>query len=469
MAATLDFTPAGVLAGGGNPVAGLEAATATLRALYKPGSPRAEAAGFSVASAFDDALRTAIERAAPLSVARGVERDPSRGANWWGRWLAGVRDASMAVCDAYWCISPEALAAAGNGTVRLRLAGSLVEAIKWSACDRFSPDEVLWQRLSGLLVETVSADAGLIVGDVPGVAREFLRAVAYHSVGLDQLELDRALAMVHLVDTCVPFLSLGSAVSGAPQYVIDLGAGGAPQRRYSTGAVSQLCFAPWGADELLIGFERQLAEGNVPLVFGKLPRELMLETVRRLRNQWSRTPPVRLRKRYAQDATVEITRGLMELRQVLAGEVRQLARVWRVCDLSRSGLQIRAASDPSGAWPDVGELLGVRFTDGEGWQLAVVRRLQMWPDHARLGLELVSRHPVLVVLDDGRLSIEALLCDQPARGEAVRLLLGPEEAVGTETVFMKHGGGVLKLRLLGEQPSPFGDARGYRLQVFQVG
>ena len=61
-ARTLDFTPAGVLAGGGDAVVGLEAAIATLRAIYKPGSPKAEAAGLQIVIGFDDALQFAIDR-----------------------------------------------------------------------------------------------------------------------------------------------------------------------------------------------------------------------------------------------------------------------------------------------------------------------------------------------------------------------------------------------------------------------
>ncbi len=139
---TLDYTPAGVLAGGGNPVAGLEAATATLRALYKPGSHKAEVAGLHVVSSFDDALRDAAERSAPIGVRAAAGPVSERDHAWWVRWLAGVRDAWMAVCDGYWCLrrpTPWPVRRRSG----LRLASSVVEALKWSACDRFGPEEVL--------------------------------------------------------------------------------------------------------------------------------------------------------------------------------------------------------------------------------------------------------------------------------------------------------------------------------------
>lgn len=461
----LDFTPAGVLAGGGNAVVGLEAATATLRALYKPGSPKAEAAGLYIASAFDDALRVAIERSAPVGPAQLGEDAGVRDATWWVRWLAGVRDASLAVCDAYWCVPSASRNTAGNGVVRLRLAKSVVEALKWSACDRFSPDESLWQRLGALYADDREAHAAaLVAGDVPGVAREYVRAVAYHSANLDQFDLETAIVLIHLIDLCLPFISLSRTPTRYPQYVVCPESGQPPVRQAGGRDAAALYFVPWSADELLADFEAQLLAGKVPAVLGKLPADTVLAAIRYLRRQWSTRPPLRLRRRYPQNADLEVARGLEQCRGVLGGSRPAVVRAWKARDFSRNGLYVLASSDPSGAWPDIGELLGVHFTDGDGWQLAVVQRLRMWPDCAGLGLELLARKPMLVTVDDGQRAIDAVLCDAPQQGEAVRLILPPGALGADDTVFMKADGAVYKLHFL-EAKRVESD---YQLSAFQV-
>jgi hypothetical protein len=460
---TLDYTPAGVLAGGGNPVVGLEAATATLRALYKPGSPKAEVAGLHVVSSFDDALREAVQASAPIGVranpAAGVVRDHA----WWGRWLAGARDAWMAVCDAYWCLSPSS-AFVGAEAVRLRLASSVVEALKWSACDRFGPDEVLWKRIGLLFAASPESKGGVVGGDVAGIGREYLRAIAHYSVNLDQVELEMGIALAHVVDICLPFLALDRRPAELPQYVTIPEEGSIPVRQMGSERDGEWHFAPWAASELLTEFSKQLARSIVPSPLGRLPLEHARAAVEHLRMQWSATPPVRTRRRYVQDATAEVARGLPACTAVIGGKPLAVPRNWKVIDFSRSGLQIIATSDPARAWPDIGELLAIHFVDGEGWQLGIVRRLRMWATHAGLGVELLARSPALGVLDDGRNSVEAVLCDPPSKGEALRILLPATAPALGEPVFVKAAGGLAKVRALGVLRRE----SGYQLQVFQV-
>lgn len=460
---TLDYTPAGVLAGGGNPVVGLEAATATLRALYKPGSPKAEVAGLHVVSSFDDALREAIDASAPIGIRAAPGVGPVRDHAWWQRWLAGVRDAWMAVCDAYWCLSPSN-SFAGAESVRLRLAGSVVEALKWSACDRFGPDEVLWARIGRLFAAARESRDGVVGGDVQGIGREYLRAVAYYSVNLDQAELEMGIALAHLVDVCLPFLALDRRPAGSPQYVAIPEEGGIPVRQMGSHRNGEWHFAPWAADELLAEFSKQLASSVVPAPLGHLPLEHARAAVEHLRVQWSAAPPVRTRRRYVQDATAQVARGLAACTAVVGGQPLAVPRNWKVIDFSRSGLQIIATNDPTRAWPDLGELLGIHFVDGQGWQLGIVRRLRMWETHAGLGVELLARAPSLAVVDDGRNSVDGILCDPPHKGEALRILLPAAAPALGEPVFVKGEGGLTRLRALGVLRRE----AGYQLQVFQV-
>ncbi len=459
---TLDFTPAGVLAGGGDAVVGLEAATATLRAIYKPGSPKAEAAGLHIVCGFDDALQLAIEASAPIRkrlTAEAVAHDPA----WWSRWLAGARDASHAVCDAYWCLSPSQ-STAGPEPVRHRLAISVVEALKWSACDRFSPDETLWARISQLFVNSAEFSGSVIGGDVPGVGREYLRAVAYYSANLDQVELNMAVALVHLIDLSLPFLELTRKAVHAPQYAVYPSRGLIPVRRASERDPGEWHFAPWAADELLADFEAKLEGGRVPKALGALPPDEMRPALKYLRAQWSMSPPVRNRRRFPQDAGVMVARGFSACLAVVRGEPLPAPRSWRVLDFSRSGLYIFANSDPTRAWPDIGELLGVHFTDGDGWQLGIVRRLRMWPSHAGLGIELLAWKPSIAVIDDGQFAVEGILCDTPEKGGAIRLLTVSNAPELAEPLFLREPGAVIKLRPL----ETLAQEAGYKLVAYQV-
>ena len=173
---------------------------------------------------------------------------------------------------------------------------------------------------------------------------------------------------------------------------------------------------------------------------------------------------MRTRRRYAQEASADIARGLHACAAVIGGQPLPVPRNWRVVDFSRSGLQIVANSDPTRAWPDIGELLGIHFVDGEGWQLGIVRRLRMWAAHAGLGIELLARSPTLGVIDDGRASVDGILCDLPSKGEALRVLMPANAPALAEPVFVKTAGAVHKLRSLGVLRRE----AGYQLQVFQV-
>lgn len=461
-ARTLDFTPAGVLAGGGDAVVGLEAATATLRAIYKPGSPKAEAAGLHIVSGFDDALQLAIEASAPIRK-RVIGEVAEHDAAWWSRWLAGARDASHAVCDAYWCLSPSQ-SSAGLDSVRHRLAVSVVEALKWSACDRFSPDETLWGRISQLLVDSAESSDSVIGGDRPGIGREYLRAVAYYSANLDLVELNMAIALVHLIDLSLPFLELTRKAARAPQYVVYPSRGSIPVRRASDLDPGEWHFAPWAADEFLADLESKLEAGRIPKALGVLPLDEVRPALKYLRAQWSMSPPVRHRRRFPQDAAVMVARGFSACLAVVRGDPLPAPRSWRVLDFSRSGLYILANSDPTRAWPDIGELLGVHFVDGDGWQLGIVRRLRMWPSHAGLGIELLAWKPSIAVIDDGQFAVEGILCDTPEKGGLIRFLTLANVPELAEPLFLREPGAVIKLRSL----ETLAQGAGYKLVAYQV-
>lgn len=459
----LDYTPARVLAGGGNPIAGFESATATLRALYKPGSAKAEAAGYDIVSSFHDVLAAAVEESAPVSLAPRKQMQEARDPAWWRRWLAGVRDLTLAICDAYWVL-PRAGEFNGAEALRLRMAGSVVEAIRWAACDRFSPDEALWKRLAVLFAESPDAGNSVIGGDVPGVGREYLRAVAYFSANLEQLELDAAVALMAIIDRLLPFLELARRKTVALQYEIVPLAQPMPVRCAGAEKAGAWYFSAAAADELLASFQVELERGAVPVALGALDLPVALEAVRNLRAFWGAEPPVRHRRRYPQQALVDVARGLEDCMSVIGGGETTLPRRWQVQDFSQSGLHIWAGRDPARAWPDIGELLGVHFVDGKGWQLCVVRRLRMWPSSADLGVELIARAPTLATIDDGRAQVVCILCDEIRKGEVLRAVLPANTEFLSDRAFLREGGSLYTLSLAAAQISE----KSYRILAFQV-
>lgn len=82
-----------------------------------------------------------------------------------------------------------------------------------------------------------------------------------------------------------------------------------------------------------------------------------------------------------------------------------------------------------------------------------------------MGLEVLSRKPVLAHVDDGRRPAAVLLCDPLLRGEAVRIV-APLRALDAPSVplFVTGNGSVQKLKPL--DASYTGD--GFELRVYQV-
>ncbi len=459
---SLDYTPAYVLAGGGNPIAGFETGSATLRALYKPGSSKAEAAGYAIVSGFDEVLQEAISVSAPLSIVNRPQQ-PDHDAEWWRRWLAAVRDFTMAICDAYW-IAPSGTSYIDADALQLRMAASVVEAMRWAACDRFSPDDALWDRLASVFARSADAESSVVGGDVRGVGAQYLRAIAYYSGNLDQLELETAIALMHVIDRLLPFLELSRKKTAALQYQVVPGKQSMPMRSATEQQAGAWYFSAVAADEVLARFQSELERGAVPTALGALPLAVALDAVLTLRRYWGDEPPVRRRRRYSQDAKIEVARGLEDCVAVVDGGAPKLPRHWQALDFSQSGLHIWADRDPKRAWPDIGELLGIHFVDGVGWQLGVVRRLRMWPSSADLGVELVARRPSLVELDDGRAPVKGILCDEIRKGEAVRVVVPSQVEFTSGNVALRHGSSAHSLCRLDVERVE----RDYRICTFQV-
>lgn len=442
-----DYSPSVVLAGGGNPVVGFEAATATLRALYRRGSTRAQAAGLFIVSAFDDELRAAALHTAPKSLGCHEACAGELGEDYWQRWLAGVRDASLAVCDAYWgqfC---------GGGLARepdnrLRLAVSLVEALKWSACDCCGPNEVLWSRLSSLLLESSEGGTAYIAGDMHGIGREYLRAFALHAAELERVPLSVACAVSHLVELCLPLVSLCQSAGKVVQYVASPATAPVPHRQLHPDGAAQWHFAPWAADELLAGFEVRLLSGDGPPVLDRVDSACYLEAVVHLRQAWSASPAVRNHQRYTTTGLLRVARGFEECCQCVRDGGLPLLRAWSARDVSYGGASATVSGRGGVPVPARGELLGVRFTDGDGWHLYVLRRYLVGLEEVTFGMQSLSRRVWACRLEHGSTSAEALLCDHVVQGAVVRLVVAAQNAPAGNCASLLRNGRRTGLRLV---------------------
>lgn len=421
-----DTSPGELLGPGKNVVVGFETATALLRALYRPGGPRASTAGFRFVSAFDDAVRAAVARSEPGRPQGAPGDDDATREAYWARWLDGVRDAWLAISEAYWNLIGADVGAVGVDE-RRRVAAGLTETLKWNACDRFGPDAVLWSRLSSLLNTEPGMDARAVINTrTPGLAVEYVRAVACHAAQLDRLALHEAVVVAHLIDLCLPWVDVTRSAGGSGQYVMSTATAPVPSWQVSPDGSAEWHFMPWVADRLLADMDARVADKRVPHRFDRGTPELYRASLAHLRRLWSQTPPSRQDSRHPMDATLAVACGVDECRQIVRDGGAGWRRQWAAVDASRTGISMLAPSTPGLSWADLGELLGFLFTDSGTFHLGIVRRFRIAGDwKAEYGVQTMSRCARVVEAFDGQHVHQVLLCDEIISGQMLRLVSLP--------------------------------------------
>ncbi len=459
----VDFTPSGFLSGASNAVAGLEAATAALRAFFRPGNPRANATGARLVAAFDDDMRQAVQRSSPLEA--GLQAIPAFEADphYWSRWLVGVREASATICDAY------ASLPAGDGLYtaesRQRVARRLADSVKWNLCDRLAPDAALWSRLGAHFANEADRHSiGSFAGDAGGVVREYIRALAYHSAALDQLPIAQALAVARLVQLSLPFLSLCRKPASGPHYEVSPAHAPIPRRQLQPDGSAEWHFVPFAAGDLLMEFETQFRRGRVPRSLAGAEPVLFAAAARHLRRMWSSEPPQRRFRRHETVGRLFLVRGFADCRNVLDGSMPAAQREATVANLGRHGVGAFLGRGRNGYGLDHDEIVALRFVDGEGWHLGLVRRLSTGDHGTQLGVEILSQQAQAGQADNGEASVDVILCDPLRRGEALRVIAAPDSLQGDVTLSVPRGGGIQKLQPL----DAMSRGRGFDLRVYQV-
>lgn len=459
----IDFTPSGFLSGGNNVLAGLEAATAALRAFFRPDNPRAIAAGTRFVTVLDEDLRQVVQRSSPLEAGgeaiSAFEADP----RYWSRWLLGVREASATICDAY------ALLPAVDGLYsaesRHRVARRLADSVRWNLCDRQAPDAALWARLGTLFANEVEGRANeCLAGDVEGVVREYVRALAYHSAALDRLTVPQALAVARLIQLSLPFLSVTRKPVSGPHYEVSPARTPVPRRNLGGGGSAEWHFVAAAANDLLLEFEAQFERGEVPRPLAGAEPALFAEAVRHLRRMWSSEQPRRRFRRHETNGCLSLVRGLADCRSVLDGSEPDAPTEAAVENLGRHGVGASFGPGRGGHGLDPGQLVALRFVDGDGWHLGLVRRLSIGERGAHVGVEILSRQGRAGRADDGEASLDVILCDPLQRGEATRVISAPDSLQSDAPLFVPRAGGIQKLQPLDAMLR----GRGFDLRVYQV-
>ncbi|MDP5241014.1 hypothetical protein Q9Q94_15850 [Uliginosibacterium sp. 31-16] len=307
---------------------------------------------------------------------------------------------------------------------------------KWDAFRHGPIDDAVWARLN--LAYRLAVRAG--VAELPVRLRpdreatstvkcEYLRAIALHSVGLDQLDAERLELASRLVHYVLPRLELSNAPAATTLYWIDAAHSLPPARLVQAPRHAALprffggVLAAKALQELL-----ELASvGNLPAGFALLhdaEGSNLVSVLSHMIRLWSSEAPVRRHRRHRMPGRLLVVEGMERLLTRLDGENgAPMLRDWAVRDASLQGVGADAPNgDIDGV--EVGSLIGMHSPDGDRWRIGAVRRLwRSSKGESQIGIELLGDTPVSVLADDGVSRMRVVLLDPLRRGMPVRLIL----------------------------------------------
>jgi hypothetical protein len=418
---------------------------------------RLENSALPMAAQAASALESFLDALALLCPER--ETGPDR-----ARWSMAARLSMREVVDALRVVD-RASPGVVSATV---LARAAAEAVRWDLVDRHTSDAGLWAWLGELFV-TAHDEALQVTGEGDTVAREYLRAVAYHAAALDQQMLKAGFAIAQLIDLILPSLLLVREYTDAALYGVDVAHRSVPVRLARAAPFEGWRFVTVSAADMLSDIHGDLTHGQRPSGLGKTDLEELRAAVAHLRRQWSSSPPMRRFRRYPFDIRLNVVGGYDETKSLLRGDAPEAVAlgtgVWRVTDLSRGGVGATASIHIQGGAPAAGDLVAFCPEEGTRWHIGIVRRVRIAESYTEIGIATLSDRPDLAQVDDGRVARELFACDPVRRGEAIRLV-GPVGSLGDDDplfVFAK-GSVVHKLRPLASALR----GKSFDLRVYQV-
>lgn len=363
---------------------------------------------------------------------------------------AATRRKLWALAQGFWGMLLDAygdllisVAAEQDGTDRSFLAQLAARAIraganraKWDAFRHGPIDEAVWARLNlayrlaaryRLQRETLRLRADR--DTATSVEREYLRAMALHSLSPDQLDVDRIELASRLVHFVLPRLELSTAPSISTLYWVDLGHALPPARMMAAprSVDHALFFSGVSAGPVLQELLELVSAGNVPagLVLQHDDSTASLTSVlSHMLRSWSSDAPLRRHRRHPMPGRLLVAAGIDEFVARLGHETHHGALSdWSMRDASTHGV---GAEAPSGDIDGVqlGMLLGMHSSDGNCWRVGTVRRLwRAAKGSNQVGIELLGEAPVGAVADDGAQRVKVILLDPLKRGMPVRVVL----------------------------------------------
>jgi hypothetical protein len=349
------------------------------------------------------------------------------------------------------------------------LARAGAEAVRWNLVDRQASDPALWNWLGKLFEQVHSENEVRVTGDSHSVAREYLRAIAYHSAALDEQGLRAGFAVAQLIELALPFLMLVHENTHAALYAIDAHHRGIPVRLARPTVGGDWHFVAIAAADMLADVHGQLIHGQRPPALEGMDSGLLRVAVAHLRNLWSLCPPVR---RFSRHTVVDIRLSVIcgyeqvvtLLRDGTGEAVPTGTGAWRVADLSRGGAGALTVRSTAATAPESGEVVAFCLEEGTKWHLGVVRRVRHSKTFVEIGIASLSPRPTLVEVDDGCTLHEFCCCDPVRRGEAVRLVGKAGSFNGEDALFAQRDGHVFKLHPLTKNLN----GKGFDLRTYQV-
>jgi hypothetical protein len=349
------------------------------------------------------------------------------------RWSTAARESMRRVFDAL----RDADRANPDQVPMTVLVRAAAEAVRWDLVDRRAPDPELWAWLDETFAAAYGEEVLHVTGERDSVAREYLRAVAYHAAALDQQTLKTGFVIARLIEMALPQLLLTREVPDAALYGVDLAQHGVPLRLTRQVDFSGWRFVTLPASDMLSDIDGELAHGQYRAGLEKMDLDELRAAVAHLRRQWSGSPPMRRFQRYPLDTRLTMVRGYDQTVTLLGyDEMEGVATgtgSWHITDLSRGGVGVTASTNNLSvdATPTAGDLVAFCLEEGTRWHVGVVRRVRTSGAFVEIGIATLSDRPGLSVVDDGRAARELCLCDPVRRGEVVRLV-GPVGALGED-------------------------------------
>jgi len=342
------------------------------------------------------------------------------------------------------------------------------QCAKWDAFRHGPITEAVWARLNlayrlasspGVTRRTLRLRAERATETT--VEREYLRAFALHSLGVDQLDAYRLELASRLIQYVLPYLELTEAPDAASLHWIDASSTLPPARLVKNPSNAGLprFFSGIVASQPLQDMLEMVVAGEVPAPLVSVGEAVsggssgkVASVLSHMIRCWSNEPPVRRHRRHAMPGRMLVVEGLLQFARRLAGDPDAIEpRTWQMQDASLHGVGAEAMLDDANELA-VGTLVGMHLPDGNCWRVGAVRRL--WRSSSkvgnighigRIGVELLGGTPAAASVDDGSAKINVIALDPLKRGQPVRVLIpvpGPRAGV---PIYLLSGVAPIKL------------------------